>query len=163
MWNRIEMDVLEKYMSQPVDTYEYQDFWKNILADYSADYWKLARKMPYKVDTIGYQLIGSIVDNISDIWNINAVAFNYEDEETSIKIMYSSPFGYFVYIPISWFEDRDTHLRNWVKKAEDEYIDILQKDIDLLKDRIQKQTLELDKTRGLDIVDFVFGGDVMIG
>ena len=63
MWNKIEEKVLEKYMSEPKDSDIYQDFWKDILADYSADYWKLARAVPFKIDTIGWQLIGRIVDD----------------------------------------------------------------------------------------------------
>lgn len=157
MWNKIEEKVLEKYMSEPKDSDIYQDFWKDILADYSADYWKLARAVPFKIDTIGWQLMGSIVDDRDDIEKIDCADFQSSADGDYIQINYVSPFGYYVYIPLGWFKDRNDFLRKWVEIATDEYISEIERNIISMRNSIEKKEKELEKIKNINVIEHVFG------
>lgn len=157
MWNKIEEKVLEKYMSEPKYSDKYQDFWKDILADYSADYWKLARAVPFKIDTIGWQLIGRIVDDRDDIEKIDCANFLSGVNGDFIQINYVSPFGYYVYIPLGWFKDRNEFLRKWVEIATDEYISEIERNIISMRNRIEEKEKELEKIKNINVIEHVFG------
>ena len=151
MWNKINKETILDYMSEPVDSDNFQVFWKNILWDYSSDYWKMARGTGWKFDTIGYQLRGNIISCSTDCYRIFKVETIVIEEtigiefQDFIKIHYQSQYGKYICIPIEWFEDREQYKNKWYEIAKDEYIRMLKSSIDFNQQQIESYKKELEK------------------
>ena len=145
MWNKINKETILDYMSEPVDSDNFQEFWKNILWDYSSDYWKMARGTGWKFDTIGYQLKGSIISCSTDCYRIFSVKKEGIEDEEFIRIAYQSEYGKFIYIPIEWFENREQYNNKWYEIAKVEYIEKLKNSIEFQQQQIESYKKELEK------------------
>lgn len=144
MWNKISKETILNYMSEPNDSDNFQEFWKNILWDYSSDYWKMARGTGWKFDTIGYQLKGRILSCSTDCYRIFSVENKVIENEEFIKITYKSEYGRYICIPIEWFEDREQYNNKWHKNAEVEYIGMLKSSIEFYQQQIESYKKELE-------------------
>ena len=129
MWNTIEKDVLDKYIVEPVWSDNFQDFWKNILYDYSSDYWSLFIDNKWMFDTVGYFLHGKVISKFEDCDEIEKVELTVDlNGGEYIKIAYNWDNGR-ISIPIGWFENREEHINKWRKAAKNEYVNKLKEAI----------------------------------
>ena len=145
MWNKISKETILDYMSEPVDSDNFQAFWKNILWEYSTDYWKMARGTGWKVDTIGYQLKGNIISCSTDCYRIFKVETKVIECQDFIKIHYQSQYGKYICIPIEWFENRERYNNKWYEIAKVEYIGKLKSSIEFNQQQIESYKKELEK------------------
>ena len=133
----------KKYLDSTVENY--QDFWKTIVAEYSSDYWKLARSHDWLWDTFGHELRGRVVDRIDDIIKIRAVAEHVIGDELYVEVMYDSYLGKNTLIPITWFEDRDKHCEQWKFTAKSNYIKQVKDAIERSEQYVIKMKNELKR------------------
>lgn len=144
-WNKIERTELNKWLETPQSETDVKEYWKQILFDFSSDYWRLARASWYTIDTIGYQLKGNIISQIDDIKIMYGARVSYLDGQEYIEIQYHSSYGRELRIPIEWFEDRNAFCEKWKTLAKQDYERILRESIAFKQEQIEKDKKNLER------------------